>query len=86
MKGCTHQLIVAFRVVQAGRGEETIHYWNAIYLLSSWRLVDLSFAAGTIDELGEFRPELSEHYFLIDPNVAIWSHFPFDELEENYER
>lgn len=55
-------------------------------MLSSWRFIDLTLAAGYADASGEFHAKTNEHYFLTDPAVLIWTHFPYSDVEENYER
>ncbi|UYV74900.1 KY, partial [Cordylochernes scorpioides] len=41
---------------------------------------------GYTDHTGKFQKKLNEHFFLTDPEVLIWSHFPYDEMESNYSR
>ena len=55
-------------------------------MLSSWRFIDLTLAAGYADASREFHAKTNEHYFLTDPTVLIWTHFPYSDVEENYER
>nr|XP_046918063.1 uncharacterized protein LOC124498365 [Dermatophagoides farinae] len=67
-------------------GKDAISSWNAAFVLSSWRFIDLTLAAGYADASGEFHAKTNEHYFLTDPAVLIWTHFPYSDVEENYER
>ena len=62
------------------------HNWNAVYILGSWRLIDTTWGTGYTDHSGQFQLKLNEHFFLTDPEVLIWSHFPFDPNEANYNR
>ena len=59
--------------------KDEMHEWNAVHVLGSWRLVDTSCGTGFTDSSGQFNRRLSEHYFLPDPEVLIWSHYPFSE-------
>lgn len=54
------------------------HEWNAVFILGSWRLVDITSATGYVDHSGTFVPKFNDHFFLTDPEVLIWTHFPFD--------
>lgn len=56
--------------------EDEMHEWNAVHVLGSWRLVDTSFGSGFTDSSGNFVRRLNEHYFLPDPEVLIWTHYP----------
>ncbi|KAH9417011.1 hypothetical protein DERP_011740 [Dermatophagoides pteronyssinus] len=67
-------------------GKDSIQSWTAVFVLNSWRFIDLTLAAGYIDAQGEFHSKFNEHYFLTDPSVMIWTHFPYNEMEENYDR
>lgn len=67
-------------------GEDITHNWNAVYILGSWRFVDTTWGTGYTDHSGKFQQKLNEHFFLTDPEVLIWSHFPYDENESNYSR
>ncbi|RWS17634.1 uncharacterized protein B4U79_08067 [Dinothrombium tinctorium] len=67
-------------------GEDIIHNWNAVYIFGAWRLVDTTWGTGYTDHSGKFQKKLNEHFFLTDPESLIWTHFPYDEVEANYER
>lgn len=67
-------------------GRDSIEYWNAVFVLSTWRFIDLTLAAGYTDNTGQFQQELNEHFFMTDPSVMVWTHFPHSQLENNYER
>ncbi|XP_023234159.1 kyphoscoliosis peptidase-like isoform X1 [Centruroides sculpturatus] len=67
-------------------GEAVTHAWNAIYIFGSWRLIDTTWGTGYTDHTGRFQRKLNEHFFLTDPEVLIWTHFPYDEVEKNYSR
>ncbi|GFY08346.1 kyphoscoliosis peptidase [Trichonephila clavipes] len=38
------------------------------------------------DHTGKFQQKLNEHFFLTDPDTMIWTHYPYDEMENNYSR
>lgn len=58
---------------------DEMHEWNAVHVLGSWRLIDTCRGSGSIDSSGQFNQKLNEHYFLPDPEVLIWSHYPCHE-------
>ena len=44
------------------------------------------FSTGYTDSSGEYVAQLSEHYFLTDPDEFIYTHFPHIEGQPEYER
>ncbi len=54
------------------------HAWNAVKLDGQWRLLDVTWGAGYLNEHGQFVRQFSEHYFLTDPQHFIYDHFPED--------
>lgn len=55
------------------------HTWNAVYIDSAWRLLDLTWASGYTSYRGdEFFKRYDETYFLAAPEDFIKDHFPDD--------
>lgn len=55
------------------------HAWNAVKIDGQWKLIDLTWAAGTVDtHTGKFRMEFNDGYFLVPPADFFKSHFPDD--------
>ena len=55
------------------------HWWNAVYIYGKWCLVDSYLATIPLINKtgsGELKYSFNEHYFLVDPNKMIYSHFP----------
>lgn len=73
-------------VISSSEDRDLTHTWNAVYIFGSWRLIDTTWGTGYTDHSGQFQLKLNEHFFLTDPEVLIWSHFPFDPNEANYHR
>ncbi|CAM1302010.1 KY (predicted) [Pycnogonum litorale] len=67
-------------------GIDRTHAWNAVFIFGSWRLIDCTWGTGFNDNTGKFHFKLNEHYFLTDPAVMIWTHFPYDDIEPDYSR
>jgi len=55
------------------------HYWNAVYLDSSWHLLDATWASGYVTRQGmEFVRDYDAQYFLARPENFIRDHYPDD--------
>ncbi len=55
------------------------HAWNAIKINGKWELIDVTWAAGTVDfKRNRFVKEFSDFFFLADPGLFIFNHFPND--------
>ncbi|KAG0425157.1 hypothetical protein HPB47_027651 [Ixodes persulcatus] len=67
-------------------GQDVTHAWNAVFILGAWRLIDTTWGTGFTDHTGKFQRKINEHFFVTDPEVLIWTHFPHDEMEKNYSR
>ncbi|XP_035207249.1 kyphoscoliosis peptidase-like isoform X2 [Stegodyphus dumicola] len=67
-------------------GEDVTHAWNAVFIFGAWRFIDTTWGTGYTDHTGKFQQKLNEHFFLTDPEVMIWTHYPYDEMENNYSR
>ncbi|RWS00097.1 uncharacterized protein B4U80_12652, partial [Leptotrombidium deliense] len=65
-------------------GEDLTHTWNAAYVFGTWRFVDPTWGTGYNTALS-FQKKLNEHFFFTDPESMCWTHFPYDDLEANYE-
>ncbi|GIY75262.1 hillarin [Caerostris darwini] len=67
-------------------GEDVTHAWNAVFVFGAWRFIDTTWGTGFTDHTGKFQQKLNEHFFLTDPDTMIWTHYPYDEMENNYSR
>ena len=56
------------------------HVWNAVLIDGGWWLIDAYYSAGYVDKNSNFRKRLNSHYFLTDPTLFIFDHYP--ELEK----
>jgi len=54
------------------------HSWNAVYLDSSWHLLDVTWASGFISYSDEFIRRYDDFYFLTPPQQFIRDHYPED--------
>jgi len=55
------------------------HAWNAVKMGSEWKLLDVTFAAGTVTGAKpEFVFKFNDSYFFSDPDTFFLNHFPDD--------
>ncbi len=55
------------------------HMWNAVKIGDKWKLVDVTWGAGSVDgKTGKFVQKYNDGYFLTDPGVFYLNHFPDD--------
>lgn len=58
---------------------EPDHAWNAVKIDGQWRLLDVTWGSGYIDEHNQFIKKYQEYYFLTPAEQFIYDHFPRDE-------
>jgi hypothetical protein len=54
------------------------HTWNAVYIDSSWHLLDVTWASGFINFANDYVKKFDEFYFLTPPDQFIRDHYPED--------
>lgn len=54
------------------------HAWNAVQIIGEWRLVDLTWGAGWVDDNGTFVREFDDFWFLTPPEQFVYTHYPAD--------
>lgn len=54
------------------------HAWNAVRIDNQWRLLDITWGSGYINDQQKYVREFQEHYFLTDPDLLIYDHLPED--------
>jgi transglutaminase/protease-like cytokinesis protein 3 len=54
------------------------HAWNAVKMNKEWYLCDVTWASGSVDEIGKFHKHFDDLYFLTDPDLFIANHYPTD--------
>ena len=64
---------------RGGKNFRSNHTWNAVYLDSSWHLLDVTWASGFLTySSNEFVQRVDEKYFLPPPSQFINDHYPED--------
>lgn len=56
------------------------HAWNAVYIDSAWRLMDVTWASGYITFSNEYVKKYDDYYFFTPPEQFVRDHYP-DELK-----
>ncbi len=54
------------------------HGWNAVLLKGRWRLMDVTWAAGSVDANARFKKSYDDFWFLTPPEKFVFTHFPKD--------
>jgi hypothetical protein len=52
------------------------HTWNAVYLDSSWHLLDVTWASGFVSYANEYVRQYNDSWFLASPGKFIEDHYP----------
>jgi hypothetical protein len=76
------EIITGYARTDANRAEEKFrsnHSWNAVYVDSSWQLLDVTWASGYIASgTKNFIKHFDEYYYLTAPDEFIKHHYPDD--------
>jgi len=78
--GIRSELVYGYAKCFLERSEKfrTNHTWNAVWIDSSWQLLDVTWASGYITFGNEFVQHTDESYFLAPPKQFILDHYPED--------
>lgn len=80
--GIPSEIIMGYARTNSDRGKTRFtsnHTWNAVYIDSSWHLLDATWASGYTNFKGdEFTREYNDRYFLTPPSQFILDHYPED--------
>jgi hypothetical protein len=64
---------------QIGKPSRSSHAWNSVKINDSWNLVDVTWAAGSVNKkTKKFIPDYSDTYFFLSPEKFFLKHFPKD--------
>lgn len=58
------------------------HMWNAVKIGDDWKLVDVTWGAGSVDgNTGKFMQRFNDAYFFTSPELFFLNHFPDDKRQ-----
>ncbi len=63
---------------RAGAKFRANHTWNAVYIDSAWKLLDVTWASGYVSFSNDYVKNFDEFYFLTPPRSFIRDHYPED--------
>ncbi|XP_013391178.1 kyphoscoliosis peptidase [Lingula anatina] len=66
-------------------GKDANHDWNCVYIDNSWWPVDCTWGAGFITEDFGFKFRFNDFYFLTDPDIFVFTHFPYNPKKPNFD-
>ncbi len=79
--GIQSQVVTGYARLNDERGLKfrSNHSWNAVYIDSTWQLLDATWASGYITYAGDrFIQQYNDFYFLTPPGQFIKTHYPED--------
>jgi transglutaminase/protease-like cytokinesis protein 3 len=78
--GIKSEVILGYAKTGMERGNKfrSNHTWNAVYIDSAWKLLDVTWASGYATFGGDYVPHYNEYYFLTPPQDFVRDHYPED--------
>jgi hypothetical protein len=79
--GIRSEIVTGYARTNMSRGGvqfRSNHNWNAVFIDSSWHLLDVTWASGYISFSNDFVKEFDESYFLAPPQNFMRDHYPED--------
>lgn len=76
--GIKAEIIYGYARTNNNRRFGVNHAWNAVYVDSSWHLLDVTWASGVVTFANEYVRQYNDFYFLTPPEEFIRDHYPED--------
>lgn len=76
--GIKSEIIYGYARTGTSRRFGINHAWNAVYIDSTWHLLDVTWASGVVSFANEYIREYNNFYFLTPPEEFIRDHYPED--------
>jgi transglutaminase/protease-like cytokinesis protein 3 len=79
--GIKAEVILGYARTGMERGNDKFrsnHTWNAVYIDSTWKLLDVTWASGYATFGGDYVPHYNDYYFLTPPQDFVHDHYPED--------
>ena len=76
--GIKAEIIYGYARTNTNRRFGVNHTWNAVYIDSTWHLLDVTWASGVVSLCNEYIRQYNDFYFLTPPGEFIRDHYPED--------
>ena len=76
--GIKAEIIYGYARTNNNRKFAVNHAWNAVYIDSTWYLLDVTWASGVVTYANEYIRQYNDFYFLTSPDEFIRDHYPED--------
>jgi len=76
--GIKAEIIYGYARTNTNRRFGVNHAWNAVYVDSSWYLLDVTWASGFVSYGNEYIRQFNDFYFLASPSDFVRDHYPED--------
>lgn len=76
--GIKSEIIYGYARTNTSRKFGINHAWNAVYIDSTWHLLDVTWASGVVSFANEYIRQYNNFYFLTPPEEFIRDHYPED--------
>ena len=76
--GIKAEIIYGYARTNTNRRFGVNHAWNAVYIDSSWYLLDVTWASGFVSYGNEYIRQFNDFYFLASPSDFVRDHYPED--------
>ena len=76
--GIKAEVIYGYARTNNNRRFAVNHTWNAVFIDSSWYLLDVTWASGVVSYGNEYLRQYNDFYFLTPPDEFIHDHYPED--------
>jgi hypothetical protein len=77
--GIKSEIIYGYARTNNNRRFGVNHTWNAVYIDSTWHLLDVTWASGFVTFANEYIRQYNDFYFLTPPEQFIRDHYPEDQ-------
>ena len=76
--GIKAEVIYGYARTNNNRRFAVNHTWNSVFIDSTWYLLDVTWASGSVSYVNEYIRQYNDFYFLTPPSDFIRDHYPED--------
>lgn len=75
------QMVIGPTKIEDGEvTDKIIHAWNVVRIDSSWKLLDITWSNGYVNQMNEYTKKFSDKYFFTLPAEFVKDHWPLDPM------